>query len=66
MLLLLKTLGRTFQTLVDLFKKDFWYVAVLHCLVVKVWWLGSDDLVSLPLLLSDGSISYLNQILSFF
>ncbi len=55
MLLLLKTLGRTFQTLVDLFKKDFWYVVVLHCLVVKVWWVGSDDLVSLPLLLSDGS-----------
>ncbi len=57
MLLLLKALGRTFQTLVDLFKKHLFkkHVVVLHCLVVKVWWLGSDDLVSLPLLLSDGS-----------
>ncbi len=55
MLSLLKALGRTLQTLVDLLKKDFWYVVALHYLVVKVWWLGSDRLVSLPLLLSDGS-----------
>ncbi len=55
MLLLLKVLGRSFQTLVDLLKKDFWYVVVLHCLVVNVRWLGWDDLVSLQLLLADGS-----------
>ena len=46
MLLPLKALGRTFQTLVDLFKKDFWYVAVLHCLVVKVWWYYDQSIMT--------------------
>ena len=42
-------LGSIFHTLVDLFKHDFWNVAVLHFVVVIVKQLGSADLVTLSL-----------------
>ena len=50
MLIPVSSFGSIFQSLVDLFKYDLWYVVVLHRFVENFRWSVSDDLVSLMLL----------------